>query len=267
MLVTEHYPLPKLEDIFASLSGNEYFTVFDLSGAYQQLKIHDESAKYLTINTHLGLFRYTRLTYGIASAPMIFQACMDEILKGIPKVMCYLDDILISGKDLEDCKNNVYKTIQRLNEYSVQVNLSKCTFFEKSVEYLGHKIDANGIYPTGEKVKAILEAPQPKNLKQLKSYVGMLNFYNKFIPMLSNKLRPLYRLQEKGVEFVWDKHCEKAFQLSKQLLIENNVLVHYDPEKPIIISCDASEYGLGAVLCHEIDKEGTSSFIRVMYVV
>lgn len=143
--------------------------------------------------------------------------------------------------------------MSRLKKYRVQVNLKKCKFFVKTVEYLGHKIDKEGIHPTNEKSVAIQEAPEPKNLTQLRSFLGMLNFYSKFVPMLSSKLRPLYNLLEKGVKFSWDEECQQAFALSKDLLLKNSLLVLFDPAKPIIISCDASEYGVGAVLSHRVD--------------
>jgi Reverse transcriptase (RNA-dependent DNA polymerase) len=123
------YPIPHVEDIFAVLSGGRFFSVLDLSGAYQQLKIAEESQKYFTINTPFGLFRYTRLTYGIASAPAIFQRVMEEILKGIPKVCVYLDDILATGRCIEEAQEVLEVVLRRLREYNVQVNAEKCQIF------------------------------------------------------------------------------------------------------------------------------------------
>lgn len=188
------YPIPHINDILASLSGGKYFTVIDLSGAYQQLKIGYRSQKYFTINTHLGLFRYSRLTYGISSAPAIFQKTMDQILRGIEGVCCYLDDILITGNSLADCEKKVFEVFARLAEYNVKINHSKCQFFLSSVTYLGHIIDECGIHPSKEKSEAILEAAKPADAKQLKSFLGLLNYYSKFLPMLSTVLKPLYVL-------------------------------------------------------------------------
>nr|CAI5833257.1 unnamed protein product [Callosobruchus analis] len=130
-LNVDQYPLPKPEDIFASLAG--IFTVLDLSGAYQQLKVSPEYQKYLTVNTHLGMFQYTRLTYGISCAPALFQSVMDTILAGLPKVHCYLDDILISASNIEEMQINVRLVLARLNHYNVKVNIEKCKFFEQQV--------------------------------------------------------------------------------------------------------------------------------------
>lgn len=255
VLITEHYPLPNISDIFASLAGCKIFTVLDLSGAYQQVKVKKEAQKYLTINTHLGLFQYTRLTYGISSAPNIFQSIMDGILQNIKHVFCYLDDILVGGSNLSECYKNCVAVFQRLMEYGVKVNQDKCVYFENSVTYLGHKLDAEGIHPDKEKVKAVIEAPEPKDASQVRAYLGLINFYGKFLPNLSTVLKPLYELIKKGKVFEFSQKCKLAFQTSKELLQKYNVLVHYNSELPIQISVDASPYGVGAVLSHIIGNE------------
>ncbi|XP_031346519.1 uncharacterized protein K02A2.6-like [Photinus pyralis] len=251
---SDHCFLPLPSDIFATLSGSEFYCVIDLKGAYQQLQISESSKELFTINTHIGLFRFNRLTYGVSSAPGIFQCIMDAILSGLPKTKCYLDDILVHGSSLNECYQNVENVLNRLKGYNVKVNESKCQLFETSVEFLGHKLDRLGVHPTNEKIECIQKAPSPQNMTQLKSYLGLLNFYGKFIPMLSSKLKPLYDLCRDNQEFIWSTKCEQCFQESKNLLIANNVLTHYDPTEPIYITCDASGYGVGAVLSHKINN-------------
>ncbi|XP_036146047.1 uncharacterized protein K02A2.6-like [Monomorium pharaonis] len=224
---TEHCVLPLPEDIYANLSGSRCFTVIDLKGAYQQLAIGDSSKELFTINTHLGLFKYNRLTFGVRSAPGIFQSIMESILAGLKNTQCYLDDILVHGATVEQCY--------------------------RRVEFLGHIVDANGIHPTGEKIECIQKAPAPTNVTQLKSYLGLLSYYRKFIPMLSAKLKPLYELCNTGSEFRWNDECEKTFQSSKKLLTSDEVLTHFDPTLPIVVTCDSSGYGVSAVLSHIIE--------------
>lgn len=246
----DQYPLPTPEEIFASLAGGKWFTVLDLSGAYQQLRVHSDYQKFLTINTHIGMFQFTRLTYGISAAPAIFQCVMDQLLAGLPNVHCYLDDILIAAKSRDEAKLLVDQVLQRLSEKNVKVKWEKCKFYQKSVEYLGHVIDEDGIHPTDEKLKAIREAPVPSNLTQLRAYLGLINYYNKFVPRLATELKPLYQLLEKDRDFIFDDSCKAAFAYSKDLMTGNNVLVHYDPHKTLVLICDASSYGVGGVLCH-----------------
>lgn len=191
---SDHCVLPLPSDIFASLSGSKYFTALDLQGAYQQLQISELSKELFTINTYIGLYRYNCLTYGISSAPGIFQCIMEAILSGLPKTKYYLDDILIHGQTMEECYQNVLNAWNRFKKFNVKINEKKFKFFDESVEFLGYKINYEGIHPTSEKIECIQKAPLPQNMTQLKSYLGLVNYYGKFVHMLSAKLKPLYDL-------------------------------------------------------------------------
>ncbi|XP_064479680.1 uncharacterized protein K02A2.6-like [Ornithodoros turicata] len=138
---SDHYPLPTVEDLFTVLAGGKVFTVLDLSAAYQQIELHPDSRRLLTINTHMSLYQYVRMPYGISSAPAFSQAIMDELLKGLPEVVCYLDDVLITGATYAECSVRVEAVLQRLMEHGVKVREGKCKFFMKSAKYLGHIID------------------------------------------------------------------------------------------------------------------------------
>ena len=138
VLDVDKYPLPRPEDIFATLAGGKRFTTLDLSHAYNQLILDDEFRKYVVVNTHCGLYRYTRLPFGIASAPALFQRVMDQILQGIEKVTFYLDNILITGNSDEEHLKNLSEVLQRLQIHGICLKLDKCRFMEDSVEYLGH---------------------------------------------------------------------------------------------------------------------------------
>ena len=126
---------------------------------------------------------------------------------------------------------------------------------QKSVEYLGHKVDVDGLHPTTAKIKAVVDAPTPKNLSELKSCLGLLNYYGHFLPNLSTMIHPLNQLQSKGQKWVWSAACKKAFESSKKALVESSVLVHYDSSKPLQLACDASPFGVGAVLS-QVDENG-----------
>ena len=246
------YPLPRIKDLFASLTGGKKFSKFDLAHAYQQVQLDDDSKKFTTINTHKGLYQYTSVPFGIASAPAIFQRTMEGILQGIPNVSVYIDDILITGKSDEEHLKTLEEVLSRLKQAGLRLKRSKCELMLPSLEYLGHSISAAGLQPTKEKVRAILEAPAPHNVSQLRSFLGLVNYYAKFLPHLSTLLAPLYSLLQK-TEWSWGTAQEKAFQEAKAQLTSSCVLTHYDPQKELILSCDASPYGVGAVLSHRMD--------------
>ena len=248
----DRYPVPKVEDLFATLSNGKLFTKLDLRQAYQQLLLDDESKKYVVVNTTKGLFQYTRLPYGISSAPGIFQREMEHLLQGIPGVVVYLDDILVTGQDETSHLRTLETVLSRLRETGLRVKKSKCLFMVPTVSFLGHRIDADGLHPLDDKVRAIEAAPTPTNVTELKSYLGLLTYYGKFLPNLATKLAPLYKLLQHRVPWRWTSAQDAAFRESKKLLASSSLLVHYDLKLPLILACDASAYGIGAVLAHRM---------------
>ncbi|XP_055621930.1 uncharacterized protein K02A2.6-like [Toxorhynchites rutilus septentrionalis] len=252
VICNEHYPLPNINDVFANMSGYKYFAKLDLQGAYIQIKVTEKSQKFLVVNTHKGLYAFTRLPFGISSAASTFQRIMDGILTGIEGVQSYLDDIMIGSDTIEGLIATTYEVLDQLKKHKVKVNLSKSEFLVREIQYLGHKVSERGLSPSDEKVKAIKEAPRPRDVSQLKSFLGMINYYSKFVPNLSMKLSPLYALLKKNVRFEWNDQCEKVFSECKKLLLSHKLLALYNPELPIVIICDASSNGVGAVLCHKL---------------
>ena len=243
----DQYPLPKPDDLFASLAGGKQFTKLDLSQAYQQLQLDEDSVKYATINTHRGLYQVNRLPFGIASAPAMFQQLMDTILQGIPHVICYIDDILVTGSNTAEHLQNLTTVFKRLENHGIRMKKSKCEFLQVSVYYLGHKIDAEGLHAIPSKVDAIVDAPEPQNLQELRSFLGLLNYYGKFIPNLSSLIHPLNSLLQQDRR---STECSRAFKEAKMALVSSKVLVHYDPSLPVTLAGDASAYGIGAVISH-----------------
>jgi len=246
VLQVDQFPLPKPEDLFASLAGGKKFTKLDLSHEYQQVLLHPDSRKYVTVNTHQGLYQYNRLPFGIASAPAVFQETMEKVLQGLHNVVCYIDDILVTGKTDDEHQANLEKVFQRLRDYGLRLKQSKCAFMVPSVEYLGYVIDAEGIRATPKKVEAITKAPKPKNTTELR----LVNYYGKFIPHLASITQPLNQLLCKHARWQWSNNCEKAFNCLKTHLASEKVLVHYDISLPLQLACDASAYGVGAVISH-----------------
>ncbi|XP_054708231.1 uncharacterized protein K02A2.6-like [Uloborus diversus] len=255
MLDANQYPLPTQQDLFATLRGGKFFTKLDLTHAYQQIELDDASQELLTLNTHLGLVRPTRLQYGITSASAMFQSIIEQILQGFPSVICFQDDILISSTTKVEHFRLLEQVLQQFLKYNVHLNGDKCVFMQTKVEFLGHIIDEFGIHPTEEKVSAIKNIKTPQNVTELKSFLGLLNYYAKFIKNSSTLLSPLYELLNKDVPWIWSKQCQETFLKCKSLLTSKTVLAHYDERLPLQLSCDASPVGLGAVLSHIVEGE------------
>lgn len=158
---------------------------------------------------------------------------MDTVLQGLPRTICYLDDILITGDTEEEHLQNVEKVLLRLQKYGIRAKRTKCSFMRKSVVYLGHCIDATGLHTTQSKVQAITQAPQPQNVQELRSFLGLLHYYGKFLPNLATVLHPLNDLLRNDSRWNWSQECTTAFESAKSLLVSAPVLAHYDPTLPI----------------------------------
>lgn len=251
-LETHRYPIPRPEDLMHKLSGGYYFSKIDLADAYNQIKLGSESQKRLALSTHRGILLQTRLPFGISSAPGYFQEIMDQLTRDLSGVAVYLDDLLVSGANAEEHLQNLQALLQRLQDKGLRCNLEKCCFAQSSVEYLGHTLSRDGI-SKGHKVNAVLQMPPPKDVSTLRSFLGSVQFYAKFIPNLSSRTEPLTRLTRKDTPWRWGTKEQTTFQELKDLLCTDTVLAHFDPAKQIGISCDASNIGIGAVLFHRYD--------------
>ena len=172
---------------------------------------------------------------------------MESLLHGIPGVLVYVDDILISRATEAEHLESLEEVLKRLKAAGLRAKRHKCKFMAPFVEFLGHLV---GIRPLPEKIRAIQQAPTPTNLTELKSYLGLISYYGKFLPNLSTHLAPLYKLLNKKVSWNWTSEQETAFQKSKEMLTSEQLLTHYNPQLPLVLACDASAYGVGAVLAH-----------------
>lgn len=249
-LIIDKYPLPTVNDLFSKLHGGVQFSKIDMSRAYNQFLLNDkdESQNMTCINTHRGLFVFTRLVFGLSSAPAIFQRAIENLLAGLEGVITFLDDICVTGTDYEQHKQRLTEVLSRLENAGLAINESKCEFFQNEISYLGHIIDRKGIRKCNKKVSAILNAQKPNNLLQLQSFLGLTNYYRDFVPDASTVLSPLYELLTKNSKWEWNADHDESFKKIKMLLASDKTLAHYDQNATLILTVDASPCGLGAVL-------------------
>ncbi|XP_017475291.1 PREDICTED: uncharacterized protein K02A2.6-like, partial [Rhagoletis zephyria] len=250
-LETHQYPLPLPEDIFAKLANAKYFSHIDLSDAFLQIEVDESSKELLRINTHLGLFRYNRMIFGVKTFPAIFQQVMDKMLIGLEYAAAYIDDIFVSGRDQSEHDRNVHEVLRRSQDYGFKLKFAKCRFSVTEVRYLGYIISQYGLQPDTERVSAINGMPEPNNIAELRSFLGAIDFYGKFINKMRQLRGPFDELLNANTKWQWTQTHRKCFNSLKEILSSNLLLTHYDPQKKIIVAADASNYGLGACIMHE----------------
>jgi hypothetical protein len=198
---TDNYPLPTFDDMSLNWVVCKFFSVIDLKGAYLQVKVSAASSPLLTINTHMGLFRYERMIYGWSGAPAEFQRIIDSIIAGIPGSSAYLDDICVAGRTESEAKSRLEQVLGRLIKHGIKINLNKCQFLQQQVEYVGHVLSADGILPSKLKFAAIRDTKPPTTHSELTKFLGLLKYYSNHIPNLSTLTRPLYDLSNQGLVF------------------------------------------------------------------
>ncbi|XP_014671627.1 PREDICTED: uncharacterized protein K02A2.6-like [Priapulus caudatus] len=248
-LDTHRHPMPLPEDLMRKLGGGHGFTKLDLVDVYNQIKLASESQKRLALSTHRGVLLRLRPPFSISLAPGYFQDIMEQLTSDLQGVAVYLDDFLVSGANAQEHLQNLRELLQCLEDKRLRCRMEKCSFAQPAVKYLGHKLSQKGI-EKGAKVNAVIKMLPPENVFGLRSFLGSVQFYGKFLPNLATLTEPLYRLTKKDIPWNWGSSEQATFQQLKQVLCTNSMLAHFDPSLPIGVSCDASEVGIGAVLFH-----------------
>ncbi|TMD69294.1 MAG: DDE-type integrase/transposase/recombinase [Chloroflexi bacterium] len=254
--IKNRYPLPRIDELMDRVHGAKWFTKFDLQGAYNLIRMKEGEEWKTAFRTRYGHYEYCVMPFGLTNAPASFQSLINNALREYLDKICvvYLDDILIYSKTKKEHKRHVKLILQALKRWNLKIDLDKSQFHKEEVEFLGHIIGVNGIRIDPRKVKAILEWPQPKTLSELQQFLGLANYYRRFIKHYSKRAAPLHRYTNKGVPFIWNEEAEEAFQLLKKAFTEAPVLMIFDPEKEIYMGTDASDYASGAHISQKDDQ-------------
>ena len=249
------YPLPRIEDILITLGKAKYFSTLDLAAGYWQIKLDPASAQKTAFTTHCGLYEFTRMPFGLCNAPATFQRLMQTVLAGLEWESCfvYIDDILVASETFEEHIVHLRQVFERLRHANLHLKPSKCLFLRDEVPYLGYVISKDGIRPDPARTNQVKHFPAPKDVTQVRQFIGLASYYRRFIPGFANVASPLHALTRKGVAFAWSPECEAAFNQLKNLLITAPVLAYpqFGQDKSFILETDASGCGLGAVLSQE----------------
>ena len=255
------YPLPKIDECLDTLSGATLFSTLDLQAGYWQVEMAPEDKEKTAFITKYGLFQYTRMSFGLCNAPSTFQRAMEVALRGLQwkTLLVYIDDLIIVSSNLDEHLTRLAEVLQRLRQYGLKLKPRKCNLLQKEVVFLGHLVDSEGVRTNPALVKDIKERVPPRTLKELQAYLGLCNYYRRFVPGFASIAGPLNRLLVKGAEFKWERPQQQAFEELKQRLASSPILAYPRRTGIFILDTDASDTSIGAVLSQE--QEGSERVI------
>jgi len=255
--VKNRYPLPNIKELQDRLQGAQYFTILDLRGAYNLIRMKEGEEWKTAFRTRYGHYEYTVMPFGLTNAPATCQMMVNDALRQYLDlcVVAYLDDILVYSETEAEHTQHVKKILECLQNYNLQLKPEKCEFHKHEVTFLGYVVGRHGIKMEPAKIQSIEEWPLPKNVKEVQGFLEFANYNRQFIEGYSKKALPLTSLTKKDTPFHWGSKEQQAFDDLKQACTENPVLKLFDPKKTIRIETDASDLAIGACLCQEYDKK------------
>ncbi|XP_061716623.1 uncharacterized protein K02A2.6-like [Cydia pomonella] len=247
----QHYPLPTVTEIATKLKGARYFSKLDARSGFWMIQLDDDSADLCTFGTPYGRYQFLRLPYGINSASEVFHSKIRQLLEDLEGVDSFVDDVIVWGATEEEHDSRLRSLLERARQVGIKFNKEKCEFCVSEVTYLGHTFNSEGVKIDDKKLKAIKEMPSPSDRHSLERFLGMINYVAKFIPCYSEQVAPLRNLLKKDSEWCWGECEEHVVRALKQALCEAPVLALFAPDRPCVLSVDASSQALGAVVLQQ----------------
>ena len=250
LTLKDAYPLPNIEECLDTLEGATVFSTLDLQSGYWQIEVHEQDRCKTAFVTKYGLYEYARMPFGLCSAPSTFQRAMEGVLRGLQwqNLLIYLDDVIVLGTDIEDSLKNLEVVFKRMNQHGLKLKPSKCHLLKEEVLFLGHVISGEGIRPNPKLVQDIIDWDCPKSLLELQAFLGLCNYYRRFVKSFSQICSPLHELQKKGAAFHFGEAQEAAFHELKKHLVTAPILTYPTSQGTFILDTDASNCSIGAVL-------------------
>jgi hypothetical protein len=244
------YPLPRIDELQDRLLHKKFFTTIDILEAFNRIRMAEGEEWKTAFRTRWGLYEYLVMPFGLHGAPATFQALINNTLREYLDEFCmaYLDDILIFSDTYEQHVKHVRMVLAKLEKADLPVKLSKCEFHKSEVQFLGYRVSSEGLSPDPRKVQAVEEWPEPTTMNDVQAFLGLMNYYRKFIKDFGNLAIPLNNLTKKDVEFKFDSECKKAFKELKNRLIAATCLAIHDPDLETHIETDASDLAISAIL-------------------
>ncbi|GJX35542.1 putative nucleotidyltransferase, ribonuclease H [Tanacetum coccineum] len=250
LTVKNRYPLPRIDDLFDQLQGSQFFSKIDLRSGYHQLRVHEDDIPKTAFRTRYGHFEFTIMPFGLTNAPAVFMDLMNKVCRPyLDKfVIVFIDDILIYSKTREEHVEHLRLVLGLLKKEKLYAKFSKCEFWLREVQFLGHVINGDGIHVDPSKIEAVKNWKAPRTPTEVRSFLGLAGYYRRFIENFSKIAKSLTILTQKGKVFDWGEEQELAFQTLKDKLCNAPVLALPDGPKDFVVYCDASGIGLGCVL-------------------